>query len=95
MDLVNLLQWPAMAVTITAAWLVASSHKGKRNAGFWIFLLSNLLWVAWGLHAHAPALIALQVGLAAMNIRGAMKTEVPNANAASHQSQCVEQEDQR
>ena len=75
MDLINLIQWPAMAVTITASWLVASSNEGKRNAGFWVFMLSNVLWVAWGLHTSALALIALQVGLAFMNIRGAMKTK--------------------
>lgn len=64
-----------MAVTIAASWLVASDHKGRRNAGFWVFLLSNVLWVAWGWHAGAPALIALQFCLAAMNIRGAVKTD--------------------
>lgn len=64
-----------MAVTIIASWWVASSHAGKRNAGFWLFLASNALWIAWGLHGHAPALVALQFCLAAMNIRGAMKTE--------------------
>ncbi len=64
-----------MAVTLGASWLVASSHCGKRNAGFWLFLLSNALWIAWGLYSVAPALIALQFGLAAMNIRGAIKTE--------------------
>ena len=75
MDSLNLLQWPAMAVTVAASWLVGSSQEARRNVGFWIFLLSNALWVAWGLHAGAPALIALQVALAAMNIRGAMKTD--------------------
>lgn len=75
MDIIGLLQWPAMAVTIGAAWLVASSRSGRRNAGFWLYLLSNVLWVAWASHVDAPALIALQVGLATMNIRGALKTE--------------------
>ena len=42
--------------------------------GFWIFLLSNVLWVAWGIYANAYALIALQVCLAALNIRGVKKT---------------------
>jgi hypothetical protein len=74
MDYFSLLQWPAMAVTIAAAWLVASTQRSRRNLGFWIFLLSNLLWVVWGLYANALALIALQFGLAAMNIRGALKT---------------------
>ena len=74
MDYLNLLQWPAMLVTLVAAWLVASSSERRRNIGFWVFLLSNLLWVVWGWHAQALALIALQVGLAALNIWGAMKT---------------------
>lgn len=71
----NLIQWPAMAVTVVAAWLVASTSESKRNWGFWVFLVSNVLWVVWGIHSGAFALIALQVCLAAMNIRGAMKTE--------------------
>lgn len=75
MDFLNLLQWPAMAVTLAAAWLVTSSHRGERAAGFWVFLLSNGLWITWALHVDAPALIALQVCLAAMNIRGALKTD--------------------
>jgi len=68
-------QWPAMLVTVLASWYVGSRHSGRRNAGFWLFLASNALWVAWGLHAHAYALVVLQVCLAAMNIRGARKTE--------------------
>ena len=71
MDWKDLIQWPAMAVTVTAAWMVASERKWKRNWGFWLFLLSNVLWVAWGLHALAYALIFLQICLAAINIRGA------------------------
>ena len=68
------IQWPAMVVTVIAAWLVASTQKKGRNIGFWLFLRSNALWVLWGIHDKAWALVALQLGLAAMNIRGAMKT---------------------
>lgn len=74
-DLLSLIQWPAFAASLAAAWLVASTDKRRRNIGFWIFLLSNVLWVAWGLHTSAWALIALQVCLAALNIRGLFKTE--------------------
>ena len=73
-DLLNLVQWPAMAVTLAASWLVASKKEFRRNTGFWVFLVSNALWIVWGLHDNALALVALQLGLAAMNIRGAMKT---------------------
>jgi hypothetical protein len=75
-DPISLVQWPAFAASLAAAWLVASTSKRRRNVGFWIFLVSNVLWVAWGLHTSALALIALQVCLAALNIRGLFKTEV-------------------
>ena len=75
MDWLDLIQWPAMAVTVFAAWLVASTHKQRRAAGFWAFLLSNVMWVAWGLHTSAYALIVLQVCLAGLNIRGVVKAE--------------------
>ena len=71
----NAVQWPAMLVTLIASWLVASQSKRKRNWGFWCFMASNVLWVAWGLHDHAYALVGLQFCLAAMNIRGVYKNE--------------------
>jgi hypothetical protein len=73
MGWIDALQWPAMVVTVLAAWLVASQRKFKRNWGFWLFLLSNVLWIAWGLHDGAYALIFLQVCLAFLNIRGTIK----------------------
>jgi hypothetical protein len=75
MQWLSYIQWPAMFVTVLASWYVASHHEGKRNAGFWWFLLSNALWVAWGWYAHAYALVLLQICLAVMNIRGAKKTD--------------------
>ncbi|WP_137921619.1 hypothetical protein [Hydrogenophaga sp. 2FB] len=74
MDVLDALQWPAMLVTLLASWLIASRHTGRRNAGFWLFLASNVLWMVWGWHVDAHALIALQVGLAILNMRGARKT---------------------
>ncbi|MFO7550769.1 MAG: hypothetical protein R6W80_05135 [Haliea sp.] len=63
-------QWPAMATTLIAAWLVGSRSARKRRWGFGWFILSNVLWIIWGGYAAAYALIALQVGLFAINIRG-------------------------
>ena len=75
MDYIDLLQWPAMVVTVAAAWLVASLSKRKRTVGFWLFLASNVLWSVWGWHTSAYALIVLQVCLAAMNIRGVYRND--------------------
>ena len=80
MEWLDLVQWPAMIATVIAAWLVASQSKRRRNWGFWWFLLSNVLWLVWGWHARAYALIVLQVCLAALNIRGAVKTEPQSRN---------------
>jgi hypothetical protein len=73
MNFINTLQWPAMLVTVVAAWMVASQKKFKRNWGFWLFLLSNLLWIIWGLRDGAYALVVLQLCLAFLNIRGSVK----------------------
>ncbi len=81
MDLLDLVQWPAMLVSIVAAWLVASSSMRRREHGFWWFLVSNVLWVIWGWHSGAWALIGLQLALAVMNIRGAKKN-AEEANTA-------------
>lgn len=73
--MLNLTQWPAMAVTIIAAWVVASSDEKRRRTGFWTMLASNALWIIWGISSTAWALVALQVALASMNIRGAVKAK--------------------
>jgi hypothetical protein len=73
MDWLDLVQWPAFAVTVAAAWMVGSERKWKRSWGFWLFIVSNALWILWGWHDRAWALIALQLCLAALNIRGASK----------------------
>jgi hypothetical protein len=75
MALLDLLQWPAMVMTVLAAWMVGSQSKGRRRIGFWIFLASNAVWLIWGWHDKAYALMGLQVCLAVLNIRGGVKND--------------------
>lgn len=84
-EALDLLQWPAMVVTIAAAWLVGSRSSKRRTIGFWLFLASNVLWVIWGIFAHAYALIVLQFGLAIMNIRGVSKNDPNLGNERARQ----------
>jgi hypothetical protein len=79
MDYIDLVKWPAMALTGVAAWLMGSRSAMKRNVGFWVFLISNVLWVVRGWHVRAYALILPQVCLALLNIRGAQKTDPADA----------------
>ena len=71
----SLLQWPAMVVNILSVWLLTSQSKRKRHVGFWLSLVSNGLWIAWGLHVQACAVLVLQIALAAINFRGVRKTD--------------------
>lgn len=74
-ETLDLIQWAAFALSLLAAWLVASTKEHRRKIGFWVFLLSNVAWTVWGVHTSAHALIALQGCLAALNIRGLSKTK--------------------
>jgi len=80
------MQWPAMIATLVAAWFVASQSSKMRNMGFWIYILSNVLWVLWGWQNDGYALIALQVGLFLMNIRGIRKNGMRSQDAETFHS---------
>jgi hypothetical protein len=67
--LLDAVQWPAMLVTVLAAWLIGSRQRARRIWGFLAFILSNGLWIAWGAAHEASALIVLQLCLLVMNIR--------------------------
>ena len=73
MDVLDWVQWPAMLVTVLAAWLIGSRTPKRRVWGFICFIFSNILWVIWGYHTQAYALIVLQFCLFAMNLRGFKK----------------------
>lgn len=59
-----------MAATVLAAWLVASTSRRRRLAGFRCFLASNALWAIWSWHDQAWALLGLQAFLTLENLRG-------------------------
>ena len=81
--MLDVIQWPAMVVTVVAAWMVGSQRKFKRNWGFWLFLLSNALWIIWGTGDRAYALIVLQLCLAFINVRGAWKNRGSQAKSTA------------
>ena len=65
----------AICQTVSRGDVGLPPRERRRNVGFWVFMVSNALWVTWGIHAGAMALVGLQVCLAAMNIRGVVKSE--------------------
>ena len=69
----DFIQWPAMLVTVIAVWLVGDQSNRDRRLGFYLFLSSNVLWVIWGVHVKAYALVLLQFALAGLNCRGVIR----------------------
>jgi hypothetical protein len=64
---------------VRVAWIAAGligRIVSTRQTQFGILAVptSDELWVMWALHVDAPALIVPQIGLATMNILGALKT---------------------
>lgn len=86
MDWIDMLQWPAMVVTVGATWLVGSRSPARRKLGFWIFILSNVLWVIWGVYSDAYALVVLQFALAALNLRGMVKARKLESSGAPNRA---------
>lgn len=74
-EFIDFLQWPAMVVTLCAAYLIGSKSRERRRVGFCVFIVSNLLWITWGWHDEAWALITLQVALMCTNIRGIVRND--------------------
>ena len=69
------LEWPAMAISLAAAYWLGSTRPKKRIVAFAMLILGNLMWIAWGWGDGAWALIALNVGLMALNVRAIIKNE--------------------
>ncbi len=74
-EILAMLEWPAMAISLVAAYLLGSIHATKRIVAFVMLIIGNLMWIGWGWGDEAWALIALNVGLLALNVRGIFKNE--------------------
>ena len=64
-----------MAVSLISAWWMGSKKPEKRIVAFCLLIAGNLMWIAWGWGDEAWALIALNVGLMALNVRGIIKND--------------------
>lgn len=74
-EFITFLDWPAMAISLLAAWVMASQKPHKRVWAFWMYLTGNVMWIAWGWGEQAWALIVLNLALMALNVRGIYKNE--------------------
>jgi hypothetical protein len=84
LEYTDLLQWPAMIVTVISAWFIGSQRPRRRMIAFWGFIVSNVLWVVWGLHSNAQALIVLECVLLGMNARGFRKNLYGSRTSREH-----------
>ena len=64
-----------MSISLAAAWWLGSKNPKKRIWAFCLLIIGNLMWIGWGWGESAFALIALNLGLMALNVRGIRKNE--------------------
>jgi len=83
---IDLLQWPAMAVTVGASWLVASSNEKRRNWGALDLPAQQRVVVGVGWATQTWALVMLQVALAAKNrkFKRTFSSQCPPGDAPEH-----------
>ena len=86
-DILPFLEWPAMAISLVAAYLLGSVKPGKRIVAFVMLIIGNLLWIGWGWGNEAKALIALNVGLMVLNVRAIFKNEEAKETEQAPESQ--------
>jgi hypothetical protein len=59
--MIDLLQYPGMALGLAGAPLVSSVMPSNRQLGFALWLGSNACWIAWGINGAAWGLVGMQV----------------------------------
>lgn len=66
---VSILQWVGCGLAVIGSFLIAL--RGKRpDVGFWLYLISNIVWIVYGDLTHAPGLITMQVVFLLTNALG-------------------------
>lgn len=71
MDLHSIVNFAASSTTIVAATLIASNYSPRvMVAGFVIFVMASVLWIASGHIGETPSLIIQNVVLLLINIVG-------------------------
>ena len=64
-----LLQWFGCGTGVLSAFLMALNHKHSRWA-FVGYIISNILWISYGVYTNAPGLIAMELGFTVINMVG-------------------------
>lgn len=66
----KLIEWVAAAFGILGAGLLAINQPTISGYGFVAFLLSNALWIGWGLRQRAYGLLTMQAGFTITSVLG-------------------------
>lgn len=75
--MLDLLQWPALVLSLTGAWFVSGATAHMRIIGFALFLGSNVLWLLWAGGASAWAVVIANLFYLFTSIRGIAANRTP------------------
>ena len=88
--MLDVFQWPALAVTAVAVWLIATEGRPRRFWGFLFGLVATGLWAAWAWNAGAWGVAAAQAVLAVALGRGAVRSRAPVAEPSDQEREAFE-----
>lgn len=63
------IEWLASLIGLLGALLLAL-HNEISGWGFVAFLLSNILWIVWGVRKRAHGLLTMQIGFTVTSLMG-------------------------
>lgn len=65
MNVTTFLSWVGCVLLLYGLKLIGD----KKRSGFWVALVGEALWIAWGIIDHAWALVAMSVVISVMYLR--------------------------
>lgn len=69
--MLEFMQWPALMFSVVGSWYLSDKTARHRSIGFFLFLLANFCWIAWGcVTPNAYGLILTQMYYIVTSFRG-------------------------
>lgn len=64
------IQYPGVALSLTGAWLVSSPQAPRRRVGFAIWIVSNVVLITWAVSVSAWGLVGMYSFFTVTSARG-------------------------
>lgn len=64
------MEWSGATLGLLGALLLSLNHPGVSRYGWLLFLLSNFMWIGFGIATEAWGLVFMQIGFTMTSVNG-------------------------